>query len=315
MIRIGAITLDTSHPLAFAKILENDSRAKYVGVYDDSFRSNEEIENFIKRFGLEKRCDTLDELADMCDIGFVHSCNWDRHIDYALPFIQKGKPVFIDKPIVGNIRDCQKIAELVEEGAVILGSSSVRYCQEIVHFLDKPIQERGEVMCVYGTSGVDEFNYGIHVVEGICALADRKAQSVRFIDRAVRNDMMCDAYSVNFGEGLHALYHTFTGCWQPFAYTIMTNRSTDQFTVDSGKLYAALLNEIIHYLEGKQNRIAPIERLLDSIRIMLAGRLSRMQQGMLVSIDDIPPDDPGFDGFSFYKKYASDAKPLYTRLT
>jgi predicted dehydrogenase len=52
-------------------------------------------------------------MADKVDIGFIQSCNWDKHIDQAMPFIQKGKPVFIDKPIVGSMKDIERIEKLV----------------------------------------------------------------------------------------------------------------------------------------------------------------------------------------------------------
>ena len=41
MIRIGAVNIDTSHPLGFGEALEQMGRAKYVGVYNDSFRGKE----------------------------------------------------------------------------------------------------------------------------------------------------------------------------------------------------------------------------------------------------------------------------------
>ena len=102
MIRIGAVNIDTSHPLGFGEVMEKDDRARYVGVYNDSFRPDSEVEGFIRRFGLEKRCNTLEELAAMCDIGFIHGCDWDDHLRCAMPFIEQGKPVFIDKPLVGE---------------------------------------------------------------------------------------------------------------------------------------------------------------------------------------------------------------------
>ena len=38
MIRIGAVNIDTSHPLAFSEYLLKGNRARYVAVYNDGFR-------------------------------------------------------------------------------------------------------------------------------------------------------------------------------------------------------------------------------------------------------------------------------------
>lgn len=152
MIRIGAVNIDTSHPLGFGEVMEKDDRARYVGVYNDSFRPDSEVEGFIRRFGLEKRCNTLEELAAMCDIGFIHGCDWDDHLRCAMPFIEQGKPVFIDKPLVGNLADCRRVEQLVKDGAVILGATSARYAYEVQQFLALPEEERGEVVNVFGTA-------------------------------------------------------------------------------------------------------------------------------------------------------------------
>ena len=157
MIRVGAVNIDTSPPMGFGDSMKKDGRMKYVGVYNDSFRSNEEVDGFIARYGLERRCDTLEELAGMCDIGFIQGCDWDDHLRCAQPFIQMGKPVFLDKPAVGREADCQKVRELVRQGAAIIGSSSARYAYEIQEFLKIPQEERGEIVTVIGTSGVDPY--------------------------------------------------------------------------------------------------------------------------------------------------------------
>lgn len=71
MIRVGAVNIDTSHPMGFADSMKKDGRMQYVGVYNDSFRNDKEVEGFIARYGLEKRCLSIEELAEMCDIGFT----------------------------------------------------------------------------------------------------------------------------------------------------------------------------------------------------------------------------------------------------
>ena len=71
MIRIGVANIDVSHPKAFAEYLKKDGRARYVAVYNDGFRGDDEVEAFMRGYGLEKRCDSVEELADCVDIGFV----------------------------------------------------------------------------------------------------------------------------------------------------------------------------------------------------------------------------------------------------
>jgi len=88
MIKIGVVNIDTSHPRSFARILHKENRARYTGIYNDGFRTDEEIEEFIREFNLEKRYDSVEELAQAVDIVFVQGCNWDRHLELAEPAIK-----------------------------------------------------------------------------------------------------------------------------------------------------------------------------------------------------------------------------------
>ena len=112
MLKFGAITIDTSHPKSFAKKLSEGDRAHYVAVFNDGFREEDEVNSFANHYGM-KVCSSVAELADLVDLGLVHSCNWDKHLSYVAPFIERNKPVFIDKPLVGNLKDARKLMELV----------------------------------------------------------------------------------------------------------------------------------------------------------------------------------------------------------
>lgn len=114
---------------------------------------------------MEPLATSAKELAENTDIGFIQGCNWDKHLVYALPFIELEKSVFLDKPMVGSVKDVKRVRELIKNSAKIIGSSSARYATEIQEFLNITVEERGEVIAVYAESGVDEFNYGVHVGE------------------------------------------------------------------------------------------------------------------------------------------------------
>ena len=310
MIKIGVVNIDVSHPVAFSTYLNKGDRARYTAVYNDGFRGDDEVEVFMKKCGVSERYFSIEEMADHVDIGFVQGCNWDRHLMYAMPFINKGKPVFIDKPMVGNITECKKLEQLVRDGAVILGSSSVRYANEIVEFAQKTEEEKGKVLNVFGTAGVDEFNYAIHVVEGICGIAGCEAISNSFAGRSSIDGKVCETFFIRFANGMTAAYNSFSGTWHPFEYVIMTTKTTFQFRIDTSKIYGALLDRICDYVESGKIATAPIEKLTDSIKVLLAGRISREKGGGEVKLSEIPDDDPGFDGNAFEVKYAAAASKL-----
>ena len=117
IIRIGGVSIDVSHPKAFASNLEKYCmNMRYALEYDDGFRTKQELEWFKNRYGLDGIAQSIEEMAGQVDVGFIQSCNWDKHLDQAMPFIREGKPVFIDKPIVGSSFLAIKTEAFCEQG-------------------------------------------------------------------------------------------------------------------------------------------------------------------------------------------------------
>lgn len=311
MLRVGTVNIDTSHPMGFAESMKKQGRMHYVGVYNDSFRDDKEVEGFIKRYELEKRCGTIEELAELCDIGFVQGCDWDDHIRCMRPFIERNKPVFVDKPLVGCLKDCREIMSLAENGAVILGASSARYAYEIQEFLAIPKEERGDIVHVCGTAGVDEFNYGIHIVEAIGGLMGTGAEQVSWQGRGACGCSYSESYFIRYVNETTASFTTFTGSWQPFVLTIMTTKTTYQFKLNSDRLYDALMEEIGNYMEGRENHMADAGALLESVKIMLAAAASRERKGAPVKLLELTENGPSYDGRKFWKEYKAASGPMY----
>jgi len=311
MTRIGVVNIDTSHPKGFADYLKKGARARYVAVYNDGFRGDDEVEGFMKSYGLERRCKSVEELADLVDIGFIQGCNWDLHLKHAMPFIERGKTVFIDKPVVGNLADCAKLEALTASGKLILGSSSARYAEEIVAFAEKPESEIGRILNVFGTAGVDEFNYAIHVVEAFGGLLGSMAVSNKFIGSTRIDGKTNECFFLRFSNGATGTCCLTYGLWQPFEIVVTTTKGTFQFRVDSSKIYGALLDRICDFMETGRNGLAPVSAITNSIKAMLAGRLSKEQGGVEVNVSEIPKDDPGFDGAAFANHYSSTTVKIY----
>lgn len=313
MYRIGVVNLDTSHPLAFSRYLNKGDRAHYTAVYNDSFRGDDEVEAFMQMNGIEKRYDSVEEMAKNVDIGFVQGCNWDKHLEYAKAFIKAGKPVFMDKPFVGNLKDCLEAEKLAREGAKIYGTSSLRYAQEVASFAALPVEERGEIVHITATVGVDEFNYAIHAVETLMGLVgpDSRAESVTYVGRTGWEGAQCDSYFVRFKNGVSADYHIYLNGWQASTMTVITTKKTVATIIDAGVAYGAMLDRVCDALDGKEEAMPPVESFTESIKIMLAGRSSQLKGGVPVRLCELSEADPGFDGDLFAKGYAAAARKLY----
>ena len=306
MFKIGTVNIDTSHAPSFAEILLKGSEGRYTAIYNDAFRTDEEVNDFIEKFGLEKRYTDLDEMAKNVDIAFIQSCNWDNHVSQAMPFINAGVPVFIDKPIAGNLADLKVFEELDRQGKVILGTSALRYTYEHESFFAIPEEERGSIVHVSTMVGVDEFNYAIHSVESILGfIGDVRPVSTRFIGSSVAGDVPCDSYYVVFENGATACYHICKKGWQPSTALVMTSKTSFSYKIDTSKVYEAMLKQVCAYMAGKENKLATVTQMSDAVKIMLAGIKSAANGGTTELIAELKEDDPSFDGTEFEAFYAA----------
>lgn len=311
--KIGCVSLDVSHPKSLATKMEAFCMdMKYEYVWDKGFRLPSEREWFVKRFGLAGEVEEISEMVDKVDIGFVHSCNWEKHLDLAMPFIKAGKPVFIDKPLVGSVQDIKRVRELVAGGAVIYGASSCRYLDDIQNFVNMPKETKGDVVSIYCTVGANEFDYSIHAMEILSTIAGCKAVSAQYTGSGKSPEgLECQTYNIHFENGIIGTYHVTLGKHQKFHVTVMTTTNTFYIGVDSSKLLVCLLRELYRQWRYGKSNLCDVETLLNCTETMLCGKKSRDElNGALVTIPELGENDK-FDGYEFEKGYAAAATVAY----
>ena len=314
MIKFGAITIDVSHPLAFSEKLLLGNRGKYTAVFNDGFRENDEVCAFAEKRGL-KICSSVEELANEADVLMVHACNWDKHLDYARRVAACGKPVFIDKPIVGSLKDAEELKKLQNEGATILGTSSLRYCKEVKEICDRLDNAGEKVIHVSATVGLDEYNYAIHGIELILAIVRDDPKSVKYLGAAEIQQRKCDSFMISFASGATAIYQVYLKRFTEFNVTVLTTGGDPDndrcFKVDNGAFYAAMLDEICNKLEGKPSRLATLDDMISSVKVALAAKCSKESGGKEIKTDSPELEDVRYDGYAFEEEYSASARKIY----
>lgn len=140
-IRIGMIGLDTSHVTAFTKII-NDPKAEgplanarvtaaFRGGSADIPSSSERIDKFTdtltQQYGV-KLYPTIAELCKNVDAIMLESVDGRPKVRQAIPVIDAGLPLYIDKPMAGSLADVLFIFDYAKrKGVPIFSSSSLRY--------------------------------------------------------------------------------------------------------------------------------------------------------------------------------------------
>lgn len=193
--RVGIIGLDTSHSIAYVKALNApDAKPellgfKVVAAYpkgsSEIKSSYERIPSYteeVKKQGVEI-VNSIDELLTKVDYVLLETNDGRLHLEQALPVLQAGKRMFIDKPIAASLTDAIAIFNAAEKYNVpIFSSSSLRYISGIQEIADGKI---GKVTgadtfspCHFEKTHPDLVWYGIHGVEILFSVMGTGCKSV-----------------------------------------------------------------------------------------------------------------------------------------
>ena len=194
-LRAGIIGLDTSHVPAFTKLF-NGAKAgsglagiRVVAGYPggtDIPASRDRVGKFteqVRGMGVEI-VDSIPGLLEKVDVVLLESVDGRVHLREAIPVIEAGKPLFIDKPLAGSLADAIAIDEAARKhGVPYFSSSSSRFgpgLRELKQGREVGTLAGADVWgpCSYQEGTPDLFFYGIHGVEALFTLMGTGCETV-----------------------------------------------------------------------------------------------------------------------------------------
>ena len=303
--KLGLVGLCTSHPGNWVPIIRDMTRNNIVDVEIVAAWDSAETRpagfaaEFCGKFNIPHAVGTYQEMIDMVDGIILHTTNWDRHIEQARPFIDAGKAVLVDKPIVGNMQDANTFLDWMKQGKRVTGGSGLRFNKEVGEFLAIPVVQRGEVHTAYAAIGVDDFNYGIHTYAIVSSLMGDGIQSVQYLGGSKQKQLM-----LTWNDGRIVLMTVGRLARLPFNITVVTDKNIRQIIVDNSRIYHSLLMATLPYLTGKTDQPPlNIAAILEPELAAIAARVSWLNNGQKVFLTDLRHDDPGYDGTQFTREY------------
>ena len=297
-LRIGIIGLDTSHVIAFSKIInaenppENIKGAKIVAAFPggspDLPSSADRIEGFtqqIRAMDIEI-VDSIEELLPKVDAVLLESVDGRVHWEQIQPVIRAKKPVFVDKPIAASLVDAIAILEYAKRQQVpIFSSSSSRFTPGYQEIVDDPKTGRVMGATVYGRTSVlpfhpDLFNYGIHGTELLFTLMGEGCQSVRTVST--------DGFDHVTGQWDSGRVGSYWAIKEPIAARLGATVFGEKKTTycDSYYDYKPLVNEIVQFFRTGEAPV-PANETIEIVAFLTAAEQSKAENGATVQIKDV----------------------------
>jgi hypothetical protein len=296
-LRIGLIGLDTSHVIAFTKLLNDPTDKNHVpggrvvagfkGGSPDIESSWSRVEGYTQQLQKDFGVQIVPSIDDLCrevDVVMLTSVDGRPHLEQARPVFKAGKRMFIDKPIAGSLRDAIEIFRLAKQHNVpVFSSSSYRYYDSMTELKKASVGEIRSVIS-YGPAHLephhpDLFWYGVHPTEALFTVLGTGCETVLRL-ATPESDVIAGTWS---GGRTGTLLALRTGA-TPHKVVVFGSKAVAE-QKGSGD-YAALIREVMKFF---QTGIAPVspEETLEIFAFMEAADESKRQGGAPVRIKDV----------------------------
>jgi hypothetical protein len=194
VIRVGIIGTDTSHALAFTRILNDPSNADHVagakviaafkGGSPDIENSRNRVDKIADELHRDWGVEIVNDIPTLCskvDAVLLESLDGRVHLEQVKQVFAAGKRVFIDKPLAASLEDAREIARLGKQHNVPwFSSSSLRYVDAVEETKVEGL--RGAI--TWGPASIDPTQhldlswYAIHPIELLYTIMGPRCVSV-----------------------------------------------------------------------------------------------------------------------------------------
>lgn len=187
--RIGVVGTESSHVdhiVDYLNVQEARPGVRVVGLAGGESTRNKEL---CAAGGIDVVVPAVAGLLDVADALLVTARHGGTHRDLALPFLQAGRPVFVDKPFACDTADAEAMVDAAAENRTLVTSySALRHLPD-TEALAGELPTIGPARSVVATGPADHeseyggiFFYGIHPVDVALRLAPGELGAVR-VDR------------------------------------------------------------------------------------------------------------------------------------
>jgi predicted dehydrogenase len=288
--KIGMIGLDTSHVVAFAKLLNNANNeyhipgariiVAYPGGSPDFELSASRVEGFTNQlrdeFGVAI-VDSPEKVAEQSDAIMLESVDGRVHLEQFRRIAPYGKPVFIDKPFAVSSSDAQEMFRLAERHNVpLMSSSSLRYAEALKQGIQNAAKGAVIGADTYGPMHIVPtqpafFWYGIHCVDMLYAILGTGCVHVS-VETTEHHDVIVGQWK----DGRIGVVRGNRKGNGKFGAVIHREKGSDFVDIYSNPkpYYASMLEDILEMFRTRRPGLAP-EETLEVIRFIEAANESR----------------------------------------
>jgi len=198
-------------------------------------------------------CATAEEMIGKVDAVIVARDDWETHSRFAMPFLEAGLFVFVDKPLSLDDEELARFAPYLKNGR-LMSCSGLRYAQE----LDELRSPRAgwsigtpklvEASVLFGIE-----KYGIHMIEAVASL-DKAWGRVKSVKRL---PVPHDAWLFEFSDGVPFVLHCLGAVAKTFHVSLYGDKGHRHFDLHDN--FSAFRRTMEHFFAQVKSGVPAID--------------------------------------------------------
>lgn len=236
-------------------------------------------ESIAKGAGIENVSGSLEAMIGEVDAVILARDDPENHREMAMPFIEAGVPIFIDKPLAYSREDLAWFAEQHRAGKFLMSCSSMRYANEC-RIARQEIQSFGKLELVTAVGKKDWKKYGVHLLEGVFSiLGDPIPHSVRHIGRADK-----EIIQLKMADGPDIMLHLFMDITGTFQISLFGQNGWKLIDIrNSYSMFRDNIIEFVRSLEEGKPRLA-FEKTERIMQVIIGAKESLERSGVEIAL-------------------------------
>ncbi|WP_170977378.1 Gfo/Idh/MocA family protein [Halorussus salinisoli] len=249
-----------------------------VGVTHAWTQDEAETERLCEAARIPNAAKDLESLGDAVDAVIIARDDYETHAEMALPFLEDGTPVFLDKPLTMDRSELAEFRPYLERGQ-LMSCSGMRYAQS----LDVPrahTDRFGDVELVRGTVIKNWPKYGAHMLDAIFGVLDQRPVAVETADADHTSA------AIRMDGGTLVQVDTLGDVPMTFSVDVYGTERTGRYDLrDNFTAFRRTLWRFVETVRTGEPVLDP-EETLDVIRTLVAGHIAD-EEDRQVSLDEL----------------------------
>jgi predicted dehydrogenase len=209
----------------------------------------------------------MNDLIGSVDAVLLARDDAERHLEMALPFLNAGIPIYIDKPLALTTAEAHHFIKLQQYPGQIFSCSALRYAKELN--IEKYKSEIGKLRSIHAIVPKDWDKYAIHAIDPLLLMIPDRGNIVKKMRWAAADRVVLN---VEFESGVDIQVSSMGKVDVPISFQVFGSEGCcDIVFSDTFSAFRSALQEFVDSIKKEHKNNS--KEIIDAIQLVEMGRI------------------------------------------